>query len=234
MTRFAKPALVGILVLLFALPLSARERKQLLYSGRLNAEDGSSLGGVYALEFSLHRSQEGSKKVWTERHWVSIEDGVYTVHLGLKRALPRKLEIAGTWISVSLSGGPEIVREPLSERNVPGQGLEPPEPTEPSPATASKGGTCDYADKAGLAYEAEQCRNAEAVGNLSLEQLDERYRKKSGGAHIGAARRYSGSTGGDGGRPFRLVCPKGYVVVGIRGASAKLVDSLELICAPIE
>lgn len=232
--------LCAVALALPALPAQAAKRAEhLVYSGQLRDESGAALGGIYPLTFSLHRDGSTQKKLWFEQHWVAVEDGVYTVELGHDRPLPRGLDVPSAFLGVALTGGGELMRERLSERNLPGgDGVIQPEEagTRPPPsrtAPGAPGGTVDYADKAGLAFEAEHASTADRIGNLSLEQLDARY-KKAGGARIGTAQRTTGAIGGEGGRPYRLVCPKGYVAIGIQGGAGKLVDSMEVICAPIE
>lgn len=218
----------------------AKRPDHLVYSGQLRDEAGAALAGIYPLTFALHRDDRSQKKLWFEQQWVAVEDGVYTVELGRERALPRGLDVPSTFVSVSLTGGGELMRERLSERNLPGgdgtaevTAAHTATPTPPGRAGAP-GTVVDYAEKAGLAFEAEHAATADRVGNLSIEQLDARYKRKESGARVGTAQRTTGAVGGDGGRPFRLVCPKGYVAIGIQGAAGKLVDSLEVICAPLE
>jgi len=221
--------------------------KYLVYSGQLRDESNAALAGVYPLTFALHRDDKSAKRLWFEQQWVAVEDGVYTVELGRERPLPRGFEPASTYVSVSLTGGGELIRERLSERNLPGgdgaaeltaEQLPPPTAAPgaslPQHGGPPAGGTVDYAEKAGLAFEAEHAATADRVGNLSIEQLDARYKRKDSGARLGTAQRTTGAVGGDGGRPYRLVCPKGYVAIGIQGAAGKLIDSIEVICAPLE
>lgn len=212
----------------------------LVYSGQLRDEGGAALAGIYPLTFALHRDDKSQKRLWFEQQWVAVEDGVYTVELGHDRALPRGMDIPSTYVSVSLTGGGELMRERLSERNLPGgdgtaevtAAAQPPAKGRTPGVPPS--GVVDYAEKSGLAFEAEHAATADRVGNLSIEQLDARYKRKESGARVGTAQRTTGAVGGDGGRPYRLVCPKGYVVIGIQGAAGKLIDSLEVICAPLE
>ena len=239
MTRIATSTLAAFLILALAAPAyPAEEKPGLVYSGTLRDENGAPLAGVFPLAFALHRTEKGRKKVWTETHWVAVDEGQYSVALGVDRKVPARLELTSLFLGVSLVGGGELVRERLSERNIPGfvpGGVAAPEETWTTPHTAPAvgGGAVGYADRARVAAEAEQAFNSERIGNLTLEELDRRYKTRSG-ARIGAARRVTELTGGEGGRPFELKCPKGYVAVGIRGASARLVDSLQVICAPLE
>ena len=243
MTRYGAAVLLGLLAFVWGAEAHARrgaEPRRLLYSGQLRDEAGAAIGGIYPLTFALHKTGETRKRLWWETHWVAVDEGVYTVELGGEKPIPEKLDLTSLYIGVSLTGGGEMVRERLSERNQP---EEPVAPAPPVPGVAAPGapsvrtgggGTVDYAEKAGLAYEAEHARDSDRIGNLTMEQLDERFKTRKSGARLGTARRYSGSAGGEGGRPFRLVCPKGYVAVGIRGAGGIYIDSLEVICAPLE
>ena len=56
----------------------------------------------------------------------------------------------------------------------------------------------------------------------------------TGKVKIGAAKRYSEQVGGTGGNPYTLQCPPGHVVTGIKGGAAAYLDSISLICSPLE
>ena len=227
--------LLAISLLLSPGPTYAADEPGLVYSGTLKDENGAPLAGVFPLTFTLHRTETGRKKVWSETHWVAVEEGQYAVDLGLARATPARLELTSLYLGVALAGGDELVRERISERNLPGFTAAPREETWTAPArTAPSGGAVDYADRARVAAEAEQAFNCDRIENLTLEDLDRRYRQRSG-ARLGGARRTTEVTGGPGGRaPYEVKCPKGYVAVGIRGSSGAMVDSIGLICAPLE
>ena len=56
----------------------------------------------------------------------------------------------------------------------------------------------------------------------------------SGKVRISSSKRYTGSAGGEGGVTYELKCPKGHVVTGVRGGSGIYLDSIQLICSPLE
>ncbi len=218
----------------------AQPPSHLIFSGSLQDERGDVISGIYPLQFSLHRSERARGRAWSERHWVAVEDGVYTVELGHTNRLPQRLDINSAYISVSARDGSELTRVALSERNLPGfkpsaRASVDPEDAAPATSHVIAGGRVDYAEKAGIAYEAELARNCQRLENLSLNQVEERIKKGvESGARVGVSTRSTGPAGGTGGRHYRLMCPRGYVAVGIEGGAGIYLDSIEVICAPLE
>ena len=232
-------AVILLVTLGFAVPAAAETPEYLIFSGELRDEAGSVVSGVYPLQFSLHRSEASRRRAWSEQLFVAVEDGVYTVELGRSRDLPKNVEIGTSFMAVSIPGGPEIARVPLTERNLPTfhEATAPEAAPTGDPATpgAAAAGRVAFAERAGVAYESELARNCERLENLTLAQVEDRIQKKVGsGVRVGSATRSTGSAGGTGGRHYRLVCPRGYVAVGIEGGAGIYVDSLEVICAPLE
>jgi hypothetical protein len=224
-------------------PVAASPPEYLIFSSELRDEGGSAISGVFPLVFTLHNSPTAKRRLWSEQHWVAVEDGVYTVDLAKERRLPRNFDLGTSFIAVSVPKGPEITRVPLTERNIPGFVAKaaaaavgsPPATAPTTAAAAGAGGPVEYAAKAGVAYEAELSRNCERLENLTLSQVEDRIQKKlGGGAKVGTATRSTGPVGGTGGRHYRLVCPRGYVAVGIEGGAGIYLDSIEVICAPLE
>src|SRR5262245_35908403 len=117
MTRFAS------LVSLFALATSAAGGTALaaepppqraVYGGKLEDAQARPLGGIYPLTFAFYRTAKGGRAVWTEAHFVAVDNGVYAVELGAEKPFPKTLDLARAWVSVSVTGGKEIVREVFS------------------------------------------------------------------------------------------------------------------------
>jgi hypothetical protein len=251
MTRSLHVALFALLALAlsFGAPTEALAKgKQLYYRGQLMGSDGKPYYGLVSLQFSLHRRASGGKKIWSEAQYVSVENGSFITPLGARNAIPRKLNTAGLYVAMSIPNGPEFFREPFKEVRVTtardfavmkasaegesgaivvdaelGTGGAPP----------TRGGTSSYAEKAGMAYEAEHAKNAEKLDNMSLKDI-ERTLKERIKAKVGRDEQYAEHIGGHGGTPYFAQCPKGTVVVGIRGGAGKFVDGIQLICAPIE
>jgi hypothetical protein len=107
-------------------------------------------------------------------------------------------------------------------------------------------GAAKYADTAGYAVEADHAKNSDRLMNLTVDDIVRRAAEEGGGGggaaaaqtgtkvRIGSSKRYGAQVGGTGGAEYNEVCPKGYVMVGMRGAAANLVDSFQIICAPLE
>ena len=99
----------------------------------------------------------------------------------------------------------------------------------------------DYARRAGVAEDAEK------VGGKSITELEAEIEKlreqiaelrvmvRSGGkSEIGTDVKILPRVGGTGGAPFERQCPPNHTATGIRGSSGALVDSIQLVCSPIE
>jgi hypothetical protein len=233
------------LALSWVLPAHADEPTRVVYAGRL--EDGKSkpIGGVFPLTFSLYRADKGGRAVWSEAQFVAVDNGVYAVELGRKKALPKDLDASKVWLAVALTGGKELVREPFSAATEAATEPAPVKPAAPpsdpsigAPPQPAKG---TYADTAGFAQEAERAKHADAIGDMTVADLKALAAKVGQGAAAGAAKaklgatlRYTESAGGTGGQEFTLQCPPGHVATGIRGRGAMMIDQLSVICAPLE
>lgn len=214
------------------------------YQGRLQNAGGQGLAGIFPLTFNFYRTSKSTTPVWSESHFVAIDDGDYAVELGSVRPIPKSLNLGTAYLGISVTKGPEIVRERF-DRNVKTSAATPtgttsaaatgkPTTAQPAGATLTKEGET-YVDVAGFAYEAEKAKTADAVGDVTAADL-EKLLKGGGGSKvkIGGSKRFSNSAGGQGGQPFTLKCPKGYVVTGLRGGAAAYLDSVQLICSPLE
>ena len=87
---------------------------------------------------------------------------------------------------------------------------------------------------AGFAYEADRAHNTDAVGGLTATEILKMVKESKTEVTIGGRSRNSETAGGTGGQPYTLRCPKGYVVTGITGGAAAFVDSVSIICSPLE
>ena len=245
MTRseFTMRLILILLSLCLLMPTQASakaESRTVQYEGKLQDAQRKPVGGVYKLSFSLHRSAKRGKSLWTESHFVSVEDGLYALELGHKRPIPKKLKLGKLYLAVSLTGGPEIVRERVNLDKVSGvEGVrassDAPRRKDVKVRSDAKGrSVVDYAENAGLAFEAEHAKVADKVGNMTEADILTSIRDAGGKANLGNGKRYTGSAGGDGGVQYELKCPKGHVVTGVRGGSGIYLDSIQLICSPLE
>ncbi len=102
--------------LAFALPAAAAPPALLAVQGRLENAAGITVSGTYALTFTLHDSPSGAEALFTEDLLgVTVEEGIFSVRLGAKTALPTA-EIAAIdalWVGVAIDGGAELGRTRL-------------------------------------------------------------------------------------------------------------------------
>jgi len=245
-TIFVALALAGAVVIADRAE-AADPTSRVVYSGRVEDAQGRPIGGIYPLTFAFYRSAKGGRPLWEEAHFVAVDNGVYAVELGREKPFPKRLDFDKAYLGVAISGGKEIVRERFSgevkqEQPAPSAPEKPtiikPEPTAGAPPQPAKG---TYADQAGFAYEAEKAKNADAIGGMSLTELRNLLKQAEtakGQAQtkvkVGETKRFTDQVGGEGGQPFTLQCPPGYVMTGIRGRAAGYVDQISLICSPLE
>lgn len=253
MTRTTALALVIALVQLFPTADTAAARrssatskaKTIEFEGKLQNAKRRPIAGVFPLKFSLYRGPKGGRSVWSESHFVAVENGRYTIVLGEKRTLRKRLELSNLYLGVSLVGGAELQRERIAAgvvEDVPG-GVDAMLPDKPTTSkthaqmvTISNGRTTvDYAEEAGMATFAHTADVAKQIGKLDEKELLKRLEARSGGkVTIGTKIRYSASAGGEGGSGYDIRCPKGTVATGVRGTAGIYLDSIQLICSPIE
>ena len=208
--------------------------KTVVYEGKLQDANRKPIGGIFPLSFALHRNARKGRSLWKEEHFVAIDQGDYEVQLGSKTPIPSGLDVSKLYLSVSVSGGDEIVRERLSTDAV--------KRTDKASGSSGKKGKAggdsksivEYAETSGLAYEAEHAKVADRIGDWGQAELEDHLKNISGKVRISSSKRYTGSAGGEGGVTYELKCPKGHVVTGVRGGSGIYLDSIQLICSPLE
>lgn len=208
------------------------------YEGQLLDAHRKPLSGVYPLTFSLYRSEKSTRPAWSEAHFVAVEDGKYAVHLGDTRPIPPTLHLERLYISVGVTGGAELVREKLAVDAAGAPEAAPAVAPDVEPAASPdkkvRAAGDSYAEIAGFAYEADRAHAADAVGGITAAELRKMVKESKSEITIGTRTRNSESAGGTGGQPYTLRCPKGYVVTGIQGGAAAFVDSISIICSPLE
>jgi hypothetical protein len=213
------------------------------WNGELQGANRKPIAGIYPLTFAFHNGRKSNRSVWSESHFVAVGDGQYQIVLGNKNPIGKHISFRRLYLSVSVTGGDEIIRERIEESGVRNPIVTPEAKTPPVAGSAParinpKGGqvTVDYAERAGTAVMADHATQASKLGDMSLKDLLERIKRqsRSGKVTIGTKTRYSSEVGGGGGFEKDLVCPKGYVVTGVKARSGKFIDSLQLICSPLE
>lgn len=232
-----KFAVAGIALVLGALlghaaaaepPRRADTRTVITYQSTLKDDDNKPVAGIFQMVFEL-RKPKSKKAFWREKHWVSIDNGHYSLALGRQTALPKDLDPKTAIIAISMPGMGEILAESLSGEAV---------STEPSLAGGGDGKRIvPYAEKAGFAYEAEKAANADRIGNWTAKLLQDaidELQKRKVKIKVGKNQVNLSTVGGAGGTPFEALCPSGMVVVGIRGGAGIYIDNFQVVCAPLE
>lgn len=216
-----------------------------IYRGVLQNEQGEPVSGVFPLNFQLYRGNMSADSIWSERHFVSVVDGRYQVRLGTRAPLARHLLEGDRWLGVELDGEHELLRDRLLvQRPGDGEGAE----------EVDEDSRVSYADVAERAAEAERARVAEtamSLDGLTADDLEEQSElaiqrlgehvadpdahQAAGGPTVGDTVTSAGEeVGGSGGSSYEMNCPDGYVVTGIRGGAGRVVDSITLLCSPLE
>ncbi len=204
-------------------------RTVLDFDSRLKDENGKPVTGIFQMRFEL-KKPKSKRAMWTESHWVSVDNGKYAVKLGKQKELPSKFDPSQAVIEVSIVGAGTILREPLGG-------------TDAALTTIDVGNApggkriVQYAEKAGFAYDAEHSGVADRIGpytgKLLAETIQKLERRKSK-FKVSRNRINLTSAGGVGGTPFEQICPPGTVVVGLRGGSGIYIDNVQIVCAPVE
>jgi hypothetical protein len=233
------PLILGFIFLLYGSAYGkerSQSKEQVIYpfSGVLQDENLNMISGVYPLRFALYKSAKSRRAIWNERVWVGVDGGRYTIRLGARKALPRNLKPEKMFVGVSLEGVGEILREPLLETSlvVPAR-TETGRPSSKDVVVTGKGRkNSDIADRAMHAYEADHASNSDRLGNLTVTDLKTMF--APGKVKTGSRTKETDAAGGPGGKLYALECPRGYVVTGVQGGSGKYLDSISLICSPLE
>jgi len=215
---------------------SSSPPKYLTYRGQLLDHTKNAVSGIYRLHFSLHESPTSTKKVWKEPHEVAISNGVYKVMLGYQTSLPKR-NFERFYLAVSLAGGPELVREPVSSlltKNAMQKSQQKNRKTTKTKQTNPAG--TNYVPKADRAEFATEAGNSARFEGRTLDEVAKYVHEKTGikRIRVGKGRPNNDHIGGNGGGEFVTRCPSGYVVVGIQGYAGRYMDGFDLLCAPLK
>lgn len=221
----------------------AQERSaggQIDYTGELIDAQMSPISGVFAMTFTIYRDQASAEAVWSEVHYASVAEGRYRVTLGTINPMPRELGGQRVFMAVSLGSTGEITRHPLDIAFV-----EEPLPREAIVAQM-RISYADLAERAIIAQEAQSADDCVTINGRTIDEID-RYDElltemstlreevsRAARPQVSARTTTLERVGGTGGNPYTRTCPPGHVVVGMRGGAGALIDSIEIICAPLE
>ncbi len=238
--RFASILFALCLALIVARPALAEEGPFVTYTGELIDDQGRPLTGVFPITINLYDTADATAPRWSDGRWVSIVDGSYTVVLGEAAPLPAELLGRSLSIGVNIGRTGEITRHDIV------LAASAPEPTRDEIIADLDVSFADLADRALYAEDAAQADDCLMIGGRTLDELD-RFEEVLGvlaeirddvdeidGPYVGSRTTTLERVGGSGGNGFTQMCPPNYVVVGMRGAAGSVVDSIQLICAPLE
>ena len=229
----ALSVIVGLLLVPMATHAAGKQTKNrttVPYTGVLQDENLSPVGGVYPMRFSFYKARTSKRAVWSEEHWVAVDAGKYRVELGAQKKIPSKLKLEEVFVGIVLKGAGEILRERLLASVQP---VSPPSLVQKPTAKASSPSSTlgpGVVERAMHAYEAEHAINADKLNHQTLEDIKKQLVIP---VRIGKSTKTTGSVGGGRGQPFEESCPEGYVATGFKGAAGRYVDSLSLICSPL-
>lgn len=212
------------------------------FVGELLDAANKPISGVFRFTFELHSSARSSTPLWSETTFVAVEIGSYTIDLGAQTPLPQNLLGNKAFLAVKIEGFNEILRQEVT--------LTPYQAPAPRvhPAVAELTFAA-LADRALLADRARHAEDADRIGGKTLAEIDrypELHRlfvelrqqvnviRTTGGTRVANRTTATERVGGNAGVEYRVMCPEGQVVVGISGRADQGVDSLGLICAPLE
>jgi len=220
---------------------------------------GGYVAGIFHLKFDLYESQNASDSVWSQQRYVAVTDGTYSVPLGKERPLPKSLLDRSSYIGITLVGEGEILRDQLRIRSPTPDDRSAPQRANVDSETknlleeARQNNDLAFADVAERALEADQAEVAQKLGSLTVEdirelaQSDERAMNRLGkhiadpnahqnqtGGGLGEEKRVMRTVGGSGGNDYRVDCPDGHVVTGIKGGAGNMVDRITIICTALE
>lgn len=182
------------------------------FPGKLVADNGSPVGGIFFLRFSLHLSQKAPEDIWFEEMYVAVNNGTYLVQLGANKPLPSDTDLTQTFLQVTLDG--------LSISRVP---VDPTWLQVDNPSQMQMGvcRLCDRAETAGT---------AQRLDGLNLRQLKKVIVED---LKPGEAVRLSSAVGGSAGASFKIECPPGFVATGLQGSADATINNISLICRPL-
>jgi hypothetical protein len=213
---------------------------EMTYTGELVDGDSRPISGVFHLRFVLYESSDGETPAWVDERYVAVYDGMYNVALGRYAPLPDSFDERDMTLAVELGAFGEIARFPLKIESTP------PEPTRDEIIANLDITYADLAERAIHAEEAREAGDCLTLGGRRLEELDRfdeilsqivELRDEVSRAtvpRVGARTTTLERVGGAGGIAYVRTCPSNHVVVGMRGGAGNFIDSIELICAPLE
>lgn len=199
----------------------AEPPKTMVYTGTLTDPNGTRVSGVFWAQFALHRDDKEKQQVWYEEFYMASENGSYQVELGKRRPIPQALDLTRLFLSLQIDGV-EVQRVPVDVSMISGWQTGNPEGGQ----AVSGAGICEKC------VQAERARDCEKLAGMSVKQLVDTAVKKE--ITVGSTAHFTSAVGSGEGTPFRLTCPPGFVVTGLKGKAGDSIGNLQLVCSPLE
>jgi hypothetical protein len=201
--------------------LRAASPKTLVYSGAVKDSKGSPVAGIFWFRFGLHKDKADPKMLWSEEMYVAVDRGSYQVELGKERPIPQAIELSELFLSIHIDGV-EVERQQVTADMVSGGAGT---PAIPGASGLSSAGCAEC-------LKAERAGDCERLGGMSFKQLSETIAQKQ--ISVGTTAHFTSAVGSGEGTPFRLTCPPGFVVTGLKGKADDKISNLQLVCSPLE
>jgi hypothetical protein len=210
------------------------------FRGELVDQQNRPISGVFKMEFSIANDRE-SVPFWREGRYVAVQEGMYELSLGESTPLPASFEGRTVAIRTTLGSdqpeGPPVMWVVTAPPTRPDGGL---------PPDLRGRSFVDVADRAIEADRAIVAENCLSLGGKPAAELDKSAEfnrllseiraeiRDKGGAKLSAETQVLERAGGPGGNPYQRQCPPNHVVTGFRGGMGNFLDSIEIVCSPIE
>jgi len=241
-----RASFVPALLCLFAVTLAsagaayATDPPTMSWQGELVDGESAPISGVFPLTFKLYVRADSTAPMWQESRFVTVQEGMYDVQLGSLTPIPQDAVGRDLFLAVEIGTVGEVARQPV---NV---GFDPVPPTRDEVIASLDVTWADLAERAVYADHARTADECSTLAGLTVDELDRfdelaaeiaelrQEVERATGASIGSRTTTLERIGGAGGNPYTRTCPPNHVVVGMRGGAGALIDSIELICAPLE
>ncbi len=114
--RCALAVLPLMLLLTLAAPTVMASTPSLLgVTGAVTSSGGAAPDGAYDLTFSLYKDQIGGTALWSEGPLtVGVKSGMFSVNLGVTKALPPAVMATAQWVGVAVAQEAEMPRKQLT------------------------------------------------------------------------------------------------------------------------
>jgi len=208
----------GLLAMVLPEQASAASARSLAFTGQLSDERGAPVAGIFWFRFALHRGRSDKKTLWSEELYVAVDKGAYRLELGRERPLPQAIDLTTLFLSAAVDGV-EVQRVSVDASMVTGTAPD-------APVAAPSTGGCE------LCVSATKAADCDQLSGMSANQLIEMMGRKQ--VVLGTTSHFTSPVGSGDGTPFRLTCPPGYVVTGVKGKADDRISNLQLVCSPLE